>query len=551
MTTPNDELARLKALLAEKDAALALSEAERTKQRAALQKAEKRVEKLTAKVRDLEFELGLLRKQLFGKRSEKLDARQLQFAFDEALEEANAAAPPLEDEPFPSELLEELARAEAEEEEAESKPKGKPRQRRKPQFPEDLPVERGEEIHPPVAELSCACGCDKVRMGEEVTRRLSHRPAAFFWKEIVRVKYVCPGCSEIKRPALPPAPIEKGLADTPLLVDVLLSKYLDHLPLTRLSAIYQREGVVLPKSTLWSWIEAVTDEPLLGAIAEAVGESVCARTLIQTDETGVLVLDPTHAEGRFKGRMWVFCGESGELFYEYTPTKETRWPKARLADFSGTLQADAYPGFDELFLDGSILEAGCNAHARRKFKDALDAEPTRKEAKWALLSYKHLFAVEREAKQAALDAEERLALRKEKSAPIVERFYSWLETLQPKLLPSDPLRKAVGYALNHRVALTRFLEDGRVEIHNNRSELSLRQVAVGRKNWLFAGSPAGAKAAAVAYTLIMSCKELGLPVREYLIDVLDRVSTHPADRIEELTPRGWNAAREAAEGESA
>jgi len=383
-------------------------------------------------------------------------------------------------------------------------------------------------------------------MGEAVTRRPARRPAAFFWREIVRVKYVCPGCSEITRPALPPAPIEKGLPDTSLLVDVLLSKYQDHQPLTRLSAAYERSGVVLPKTTLWSWIEAVTDEPLLGAIAEAVGKSVCARSLVQTDETGVLVLDPSRAEGRFKGRMWVFCGETGELFYEYTPTKETRWPKARLADFSGVLQADAYSGFDELFKDGRIVEAGCNAHARRKFKDAHDAEPQRKEPKWALLCYKQLFAIEREAKEAGLDAEARLALRKEKAAPIVRKFYAWLEKLEPKLLPSDPLRKAVRYALNHRKALTLFLEDGRVELDNNRSERSLRQVAVGRKNWLFAGSPAGAKAAAVVYTLLMSCRELDVPVREYLTDVLDRVSTHPAERIAELTPRGWKAARQEA-----
>lgn len=542
MTNPEDEIARLKAQLAEKDAALAVREAELAKQEAARKKAEARVETLTAKVRTLEFELGLLRKQLFGKSSEKLDPAQLKLAFDEAVAEANAAAPPLDDEPFPSELLEELVEAEAEEQE-QSKRKGK-RRRRKPRFSEDLPVEREEEIHPPAADLACSCGCDKVRMGEEVTRRLSRKPAAFFWKETVRVKYICPGCSEITRPSLPPAPIEKGLADTALLVDVLLSKFLDHLPLTRLSAIYERQGVGLSKTTLSSWVQAVTDEPLLGAIAEAVGASVCARDLAQTDETGVLVLDPTHTDGRFKGRMWVFCGETGELFYEYTPTKETRWPKARLGSFHGTLQADAYPGFDELFLDGRILEAGCNAHARRKFKDAYDVEKGRKEPSWALLCYKRLFAVEREAKEAGLDADARLALRKEKSAPIVEQFYAWLEKLQPKLLPSDPLRKAVNYALNHRVALTRFLQDGRVEIHNNRSELSLRQVAVGRKNWLFAGSPEGAKAAAVAYTLIMSCKELGLPVREYLIDVLDRVSTHPAARVEELTPRGWKAARE-------
>jgi transposase len=381
-------------------------------------------------------------------------------------------------------------------------------------------------------------------MGEEVSRRLAHRPEAFFWKEQVRVKYVCPGCAKITRPVLPPAPIEKSLADTSLLADLLLSKYCDHLPLSRLEAIYSRSGVELSKSTLGSWIGAVTDDALLGAIAEAVGKDVCSRSLAQTDETGILVLDRQHPEGRFNGRMWVFCGRTGELFYEYTPTKETKYPQARLADFRGILVADAYPGFDGLFKDGSIREAGCNAHARRKFKDAHEAEPSRDEPRWALLFYSRIFKIEREAKEKGLDAEARLALRQEKSAPIVKAFYSWLKQLKERLVPSDPLRRAVVYALNQEEALSLFLQDGRLEIHNNRSELSLRQVAVGRKNWLFAGSPAGAKSAAVAYTLIMSCKELGLPVREYLIDVLDRVSTHPMSRIDELTPRGWKAARE-------
>jgi transposase len=556
MSTSEDEIARLLDLLADKDRLLAIREHELGKKKVALSKATTLATTLAEKVRKLEFELELLRKQLFGKSSEKLDPGQLELAFAEAVGEAAAAGacagePPLGDEALPSELLELLAKLKAEEEaQKEEAKKGgagpKRRPRKASRFPQDLEVERGPEIHPPAEELRCDCGCEPVRMGEEVSRRLAHRPAAFFWKEQVRVKYVCPGCDKITRPVLPPAPIEKSLADTSLLADLLLSKYCDHLPLSRLEDIYSRGGVELSKSTLGSWIGAVTDDALLGAIAEAVGNNVTSRSLAQTDETGILVLDRLHPEGRFKGRMWVFCGKTGELFYEYTPTKETKYPQARLADFSGTLQADAYPGFDALFRDGSILEGGCNAHARRKFKDAHDAEPTRDEPQWALLFYSRIFKIEREAKEKGFDAEARLALRQEKSAPLVRAFYSWLKRLKERLIPSDPLRRAVVYALNQEGALSLFLKDGRLEIHNNRSELSLRQVAVGRKNWLFAGSPAGAKSAAVAYTLIMSCKELGLPVREYLIDVLDRVSTHPMSRIDELTPRGWKAAREAA-----
>ena len=561
MTTPADEIARLKALLAEKDASLAEKDASLAEKDAALaeqqaaraeaeEKAETLAEKakalaekaetLAEKVKTLEHELSQLKKQLFGKRSEKIDPRQLKLEYSQAVEEAAEADEPLSDEPFPAELLKEWEIAD----DPEPSPR-KRRGKRKTQVPAELPVVRDEEIHPTPEERICSCGCEKVRMGEEISRRLAHQPQRFYWREQVRVKYACPGCSEITRPPLPPAPIEKSLADTSLLADVLLSKFLDHTPLDRLTRIYSRDGVVLSKQTLWSWIEAITDAPLLGAVADEVAKEVRSRPVIQTDETGILVLDRSQPEGRFKGRMWVFCGETGELFYEYTPTKETKWPKARLAGFKGTLQADAYPGFDDLFKDGSILEAGCSAHARRKFKEAHDAEPSREEPKVALVFYRRLFACEREAKRRGLDAKGRLAYRREQVGGLVKRFYAWLKGLKPKLVKSDPLFAAVRYALNHKAALTRFLKDGRVELDNNRSERSLRQVAVGRKNWLFAGSPRGAQAAATAYTLLMSCRELGVSPREYLIDVLERLSTHPHDRIAELTPRGWQAARAA------
>ncbi len=537
MTNPapppgSDEIARLRVLLAERDAAFAA-------QSKTLEEERSRAGKLAEKVKVLEHQLSLLKRQLFGKKSERLDPAQLLLAFDDACAEAGEHVP-LDDEPYPADLLEELAKQEIDDD------TGKPRRkRRSTKFPPDLEVVQGEETHPTPAALQCECGCEKVRMGEERSRKLEMAPKRFFWREVVRVKYACPGCGTITRPPLPPEPIEKGLAGPSLLAEVLINKHCDHLPLARQETIFARQGVLLSKSTLCSWVDASTG--LLEAVADEVGRQVASRPIAQTDETGILVLDRDHPEGRSKGRMWVYCGERGELFYEYTPTKETRWPKARLADFNGILQADAYPGFDALFKEGSgILEAGCNAHARRKFRDAHDAEPTRQEPKWALLVYQRLFAVEREAKEQGLDAEARLALRREKSAPLMAKLYAWLEQLKPKLVPSDPLYKAVRYALNHREALCRSLEDGRVELHNNRSELSLRQVAVGRNNWLFAGSPDGARRAAIAYTLIMSCKELGVPVQDYLIDVLQRVSSHPHALLHELTPRGWKAVHDAA-----
>lgn len=507
--------------------------AELERLRAANAQLLERAEKAEKKVFKLSKELDALKHQLFGRKSEKVDPRQLRISFDRAVEDA-ADYEPLEDAPYPAEELAKLEQAEAAESKTDSG------RRRRTRIPDDLPSER-EELHPTEEQLVCACGCQKVRMGEEVSRRLEVIPARFYWKERVRVKYACPRGCGIVRPALPPEPIERGLAGPSLLAELLINKYDDHLPLNRLERIFSRDDVELSKSTLGSWVEQSTG--LLEPIAEAVHRAVLARPVVQTDETGILVLDRKHPEGRFKGRMWVYCGEQGELSYAFTPTKESKWPVAHLHGFEGTLQADAYPGFDTLFADGSIVEAGCNAHARRRFKLASDQEPKRDAAKYALLAYHQLYLVEREAKAKQLSAKERYELRQRESKPIVETLYDYLEKLSGKLRPTDPLHDAVSYAIRHKEALTHFLEDGRVEIDNNRSERSLRQVAVGRNNWLFAGSPRGATSAAIAYTLIMSCRELGVSTRDYLIDVLDRVSTHPAARIDELTPRGWAAAR--------
>ena len=277
MTTPSDEIARLKALLAEKDASLAEKDAALAEQQAARAEAEEkaetlaekakalseRAETLAEKVKTLEHELSQLKKQLFGKRSEKIDPRQLKLEYSQAVEEAAEADEPLSDEPFPAELLKEWEIAD----DPEPSPR-KRRGKRRTQVPADLPVVRDEEIHPSPEERVCSCGCEKVRMGEEISRRLAHQPQRFYWREQVRVKYACPGCSEITRPPLPPAPIEKSLADTSLLADVLLSKFLDHTPLDRLTRIYSHDDVVLAKQTLWSWVEAITDGPLLGALAD-------------------------------------------------------------------------------------------------------------------------------------------------------------------------------------------------------------------------------------------------------------------------------------------
>ena len=217
-------------------------------------------------------------------------------------------------------------------------------------------------------------------------------------------------------------------------------------------------------------------------------------------------------------------------------------PKRMLTGYEGYLQADAYSVYDQFFADGEIVEVGCMAHARRKFFDALETAPD--EAKPALAVIKKLYAVERQCKTDECSSDERRAARQGESKPVFDTLCEWLVDLKAGVLPKSPIGKAIGYFVRHADALGRYLGDGRLEIDNNRCERTMRQIAVGRKNWLFAGSEAGGQRAATLYSLTVSCWELEIDPFAYLADVLSRLSTTPSSRIEELTPRGWAAAQQ-------
>ena len=227
--------------------------------------------------------------------------------------------------------------------------------------------------------------------------------------------------------------------------------------------------------------------------------------------------------------------------FDYTPTREASGPKAFLDGFRGYLQADAYQGYDALFASGEIVEVGCWAHARRYYYNARDKDPARAEV--ALSAIRRLFEIEKSAKD--LSADERKELRERESKPILDRFRRWIDAEAPGALPKSPMGEAFGYTSNQWQALTRYLEDGRLDIDNNASERELRRVAVGRKNWLFAGSDAGGTRAAVLYSLVATCRRHEIDPFEYLRDVIDRVSTHPMGRIEELLPDRWKRLRQA------
>jgi len=263
--------------------------------------------------------------------------------------------------------------------------------------------------------------------------------------------------------------------------------------------------------------------------------------VLHTDATGVLCQENSRSRKTRNAQLWTWVGERGEVVYDFTLTKEQGEPKRFLGEWKGHLQCDAASSFHQLFASGEVIEVGCWAHARRRFVDALASDTARASRILALVQM--LYKVEAEARTQGLDPPGLLALRQERSKPILERIREEVEAASRTVLPKSALGDALGYVRNQWAALSRFVENGRLAIDNNAAERALRGVAVGRKNWLFTGSEDGGRRAAVIYSLVGTCKQLGIEPFAYLRDVLERIPTHPASRIAELTPSGWLAAR--------
>lgn len=390
------------------------------------------------------------------------------------------------------------------------------------------------------AEKACqTCHGAMVQVGEEISEQLEYEPAKLFVIEHVRVKYACRGCADHVTTADKPAqPIEKGLPGPGLLAQVVVSKFADHLPLNRQSEIFTRSGIDLHRSTLCDWVRVGAD--LLAPIVGAMEARILQSRKIHTDDTPVPVLDITRDRTR-TGRLWPYIGDRDHpyIVFRYTPTRSRDGPREVLRDYRGYLQADAYSGYDNLYADLPIIEAACWAHARRYFVDALPGDRAR--AQFAVDTIRRLYAVEDEARELSDDA--RRNLRQAKSQPILDKFKEWLEAEAPRVLPKSDIAQAIRYALEQWDALKRYLEDGILEIDNNRAERALRCVAVGRKNWMFAGSDEGAKRAAIHYSIIATCKDHGINPFAYMRDVFDRVSTTPLSELHTLLPDEWQRAQ--------
>lgn len=469
-----------------------------------LQRSQRENEQLKRQLQDLI-------RRYYGKKSEKIDPRQLRLLLEEI------GVP-----------VEKVVEDDACEVPRYVKRRKRGSRGRQP-LPKSLPRER-LVLDIPEAEKVCGCGTSKVQIGSAIAEKLDYVPASFRVIETERLRYSCPKCHEgVTEAEAPAQAVEKGLAAEGLLAQVVVAKYADHLPLYRQERIYARHGVDLSVSTLADFVEQVARA--LEPIADEMKRQVLASRYLQTDDTTVTVLGET--ESSFKGRLWVYLDPKGsQAVFDATPTRERDGPEAFLKDFRGKLQADAYTGYDCLYRRGDIVEVGCWAHARRRFMEAMQSD-ARAATMVALIQ--QLYQVEREAE----DDDARFRQRQQRSKAIVDRIDAERRRLEEQALPKSPLGDAVRYLTNQWQALGRFLDDGSLEIDNNGAERQLRAVAVGRKNWLFAGSMAGARRAAVIYTLIQSCRLVGIDPFAYIRDVLRRVTTHPQSRIAELTPKAW------------
>jgi transposase len=483
------------------------------------------VERLEKKNAWLQAEVEALFRKLFRRRSEKLDPRQLELVF-EAMRDLGISAPQLE---------------QLEREVVERKARRGGSSGRQP-IPQDLPRER--VVHELAeAERCCgACGHELSKIREELTEQLDYVPASFKVIEHVRGVYACKACEEsIVRAAKPPQAIDKGLPGPGLLAQVMTSKYGDHQPLYRQAQIYNRHGVTLSRSTLCGWVAEAAE--LVKPLVDWMRRDVLRSRIVQTDDTPVTVLDAQG--GTHKGRLWVYLGDRGHphIVYDYSPTREGEWPQRLLKDFRGYLQADAYSGYDALYASGAVHEVGCWAHARRYYHEAaVGAGDTRGHA--ALAFIHQLFALERAAAENNFTDQQRQAQRQSAAREILDAFKLWLDELEPQVLPKCALASAIGYTRRQWNALSRYLEDGELSPDNSASERALRAVALGRKNWLFAGSDQGGVRAARLYSLISSAKRHGLDPYAYLRDLFQRLPTHPTERLAELSPaaRAANAA---------
>lgn len=497
------------------------------------------LEAVLDKNRDLELMVAKLRRERLGQTSERLDPAQLALLF-----EAMQAQPA--EEPVQAEFeAREDASLEGELEKAKKDRPQEPGRERKsgPGWASKNVERRVHHEKVPGPQRQCAA-CKRAMkvIGQDVTRRLEYVPARFVEHEHHLEKMACGHCkSGVTVAPAPPQVLERSAADASVLAHVVVSKHADHVPLHRLSRIYKRSDVHVPVSTLCDWVAGVGE--LIEPLVEKLEKRVLGATVVRTDATGLKVLDPTSPDNIERGTIWAYVGDDKDVLFRYTETGEgATGPWKLLRGRTGYVQADAHSVHDRLF-DGraaTAIEVGCWAHARRRFVNLMDTDCR---VAYPLKLIVRMYKLEELADLRDYEPDERAQMRKERTAPTLEKLHRWLVATMGSEPPSSALAKAAQYVINQWTALTRFLEDGRLDPDNNLCERQLRDVALGRKNYLFAGSHDAARRAASLYSLMRTCAQHDVAPLPYLTDILRRLAAGwPTSQLDDLLPDAWRDA---------
>jgi transposase len=516
MRTQKEQFA---SLIASQDEEIRRLEAELESHRQTLSEQADELRSSSARIEHLKLLVEKLRHSMFGNKSEKVVLKLEQMEFE--LEE------------------EETTQAQAEALAERISPSKEPKPRDRKPLAEHL--EREVVTHTPEGDCCPGCGGQLRHFGDDVSEQLEYVPENFKVIRHVRPKFSCTGCDRVVEAPAPSRPIERGIAGPSLLAHVIVSKYADHLPLFRQSEIYARQGVEISRSTLAGWVGAASD--LLDPLVEAIGKHVFAGRKLHADDTPLPVLAPGNGKTK-TGRLWTYVRDdrpAGErvapaVWFAYSADRRGEHPREHLKNFIGALQADACAGFHHLY-GNHIYEAACWAHARRKFHEihVVHASPTTTEA---LARIGALYAIEDEVRGKPVDV--RLSIRQARARPLLDELRKWMEKALRSFSSKSETAGAIRYALSRWRALTRYTEDGLLEIDNSAAERALRAVALGRKNFLFAGSDCGGERAAAMYTLIGSAKLNGLDPELYLRTVLAQIADYPVSQIHDLLP--WKMA---------
>ena len=469
-----------------------------------------------ATIDKLTHENAYLKRLKFAAQSERFSAEQRSL-LEETLDEDLQAI---------SDEIEALKSTDAPAPRVKTQPKRQP-------LPANLP--RVEIRHEPDS-TTCSCGCQLKRIGEDVAEKLDYQPGVFSVERHIRGKWACAKCQTLIQAPVEAHIIDKGIPTASLLAQVLVAKFADHLPLYRQEAIFGRAGVAIPRSTLGAWVGSCGVQ--LQPLVDALKADILKHSVVHADETPVQMLKPGSGKTH-RSYLWAYAAGAFEntraVVYDFCESRAVDNAKTFLGDWRGSLVCDDFSGYKQLMTQG-VIEVGCLAHARRKFFD-LNASNKSQIAHSALEQIARVYDIEREIKE--LDPDERRLMRQEKSKPLLDALHQWMILNRQKVPDGSATAKALDYSLRRWSALTRFVGDGQLPVDNNHIENQIRPIAIGRNNWLFAGSLRAGKRGAAVMSLIQSARLNGHDPYAYLKDVLTRLPTQRNSQLADLLPHRW------------